>query len=214
MNEKVAVLVPPYGFSMEESQKRTFKEARLLHRVAEECRKKGYRIITIPHIPEKKPALEKRINAVLEEFKRINWKGKQVLLIGHSLGAVLLKANMVPLRAIIGSPFKLISIAGQNGGKMPVEPEEKKATLVQQIWKPEIKSLKTHSVNYKIPLDCQVIEVYSGKDPIREGIRRTRTKTVRISIKHSRPDTERFDTHHLFSGHEKEAIRGIRRHLQ
>lgn len=216
MAEKVVIFVPPYKMSTHKKHESKPIDATLIRQLIAEAKEKGYEIIEMNHPKElwKVRALKPRKEFLVRELAKYNLKGKEVVVIGHSLGAFLVKHSLKELSELVGGPFKAISIAGRHSGGMKVDRREILHRELQTGWEVEHQAFYELSQNPKLPKGCKLIEVFSPGDPILRGASKAKVgKAVPIHLKKVDPKIEAFITHHLFKGHEKRAAKAIMRHI-
>lgn len=230
MPEKIAVFVPPYKLSTRESDKETVREAVLLRELIKEAKSKGFQVLEMNHPRElwHNTDLEERRLNLLERLKRLKLQGKEVIFIGHSLGAFLIKANLKELPKLVGKPFKVITIGGVHSGGIEVPEGEQFLKKLVEGWEGKRDAFRELSEKPPVPKECELIEFYSPEDPIlpKDPKLRRKRKTGRISripiplirketgLKEIGRVSESFVVHHLFRFHKNEAVKRIRKHLR
>lgn len=222
MSNKIAVFVPPFKLSTRQADESTSRDATLLRQLIQEARKKGFQVIEMNHPRElwNVTNLEVRRRDLLERLRRINFEGKEVIFIGHSLGAFLLKSNLQELSEHVGTQFKVFTIGGVHSGGSEVPEGNALLKRLSSGWELERERFRQLSEKIQVPKNCRLVEFYSPDDPILHSnpkIARTYgPRQVRIPILVRKPAAgiEEFITHHLFSGHERHAAIKIRRHLK
>lgn len=227
MVKKIAVFVPPYLLSTEEKYKDNPKrDATLMRKLIAEAEAKGYEIIELNHPEELGNAreLKARKESLIKELEKHDIKGAEVVLVGHSLGAFLVKGSLGKISEMIGGKFTAISIAGRHSGEMVAEKREGLLRYLQNGWEKEHGTFERLSDKPEVPKGCKLIEVFSPKDPIlrsRSRLKRMsmglgnviKRNRVPVRLKNVDPNVEGFITHHLFRGHEAHAAKCIMRHF-
>ncbi|PIU21147.1 MAG: hypothetical protein COT15_03860 [Candidatus Diapherotrites archaeon CG08_land_8_20_14_0_20_34_12] len=222
MPDKIAIFVPPFKLSTAHSDESTARDATLLRQLIQEARKRGYQVIEMNHPKELWDVtdLEVRRRNLLERLRKIDFRGKKPIFIGHSLGAFLLKSNLRELSEHVGTQFKVFTIGGIHLGGSEVPEENALLRRLSSGWDLERGRFKELSEGIHVPVNCRLVEFYSPQDPILHSnpkIARTYGPNhvrVPIIVKKPAAGIEPFITHHLFSGHERIAATRIRRHLK
>lgn len=222
MPNKIAIFVPPFKLSTKQADESTSRDATLLRQLIQEARKRGYEIIEMNHPKElwHVTDLEARRKDLLERLRKIDFRGKSPIFIGHSLGAFLLKSNLQELSEHVGTQFKVFTIGGIHSGASEVPEGNPLLRRLSTGWDSERGKFRKLSEKMHVPENCRLVEFYSPHDPILhsnpEIARTLGPRHVRIPIVVKKPaaGTEKFITHHLFSGHERHAAIKIRRHLK
>jgi len=225
MPEKVFVLVPPYRQTTDKAHKIEAEHATLLMELAREFEKDG-RVISV-NFPTGKDAMNsirERSDFLLDFLKHENLKGKDVVFVGHSLGAQVLKNCLGELDGMVGRNFTVVSIASMHSGQLVERKGDKLNVRLQEQWRHEFQNFKKNSDNPEVPKRCRLIEFHSLKDPayryessakqvimnLRSLLRRN-THIVRV-----KPDKRAgaFSSQHLFLGNEKKVAAKVVKHLK
>ena len=222
MAGKIAIFVPPFKLSTKQSDVSTSRDATLLRYLMREAKAKGYRVIEMNHPKElwNVTDLEVRRKDLLERLRRIDFKGKKPIFIGHSLCAFLLKSNLQELSEHVGTQFKVFTIGGIHSGGSEVPEGNPLLRRLSSGWDLERGKFRKLSEGIHVPENCRLIEFYSPHDPIlhsnQEVARTISPRHIRVPIIVKKPvaGIEKFITHHLFRGHERHVAIKIRRHLK
>ena len=222
MPDKIAIFVPPFKLSTVHSDQSTARDATLLRQLIHDAKKRGYQVVEMNHPKElwNVTDLEVRRKNLLERLRKIDFKGKKPIFIGHSLGAFLLKSNLRELAEHVGTQFKVFTIGGVHSGGSEVPEGNPLLKRLSSGWDLERGKFRKLSEGIHVPENCRLVEFYSPHDPILHSnpeIARTygpRHVRIPIIVKKPAAGIEKFITHHLFRGHERHAAIKIGRHLK